>query len=192
MTLEGKLKQREQAFESVFFSRLNAERIEKLHQARERKEARQALARATGISETQVLDEILDLGVDPQTLKALSLVPLVCVAWADGELDDKERAAALEAAEAEGVCRDSGSYQLFEAWLARPPGVAGGPLLQAWKDYTVALLGFLGDEAREALGRDMLERAREVARATGGLLGLGRRISDEEQAVLDELEAVFG
>ncbi|MBW2418385.1 MAG: hypothetical protein JRH19_07550, partial [Deltaproteobacteria bacterium] len=64
--------------------------------------------------------------------------------------------------------------------------------LQAWKDYTVALLGFLGDEAREALGRDMLERAREVARATGGLLGLGRRISDEEQAVLDELEAVFG
>ena len=189
--LKGKFKQREQAFEAVFFSRLDAERIEKLHQARERKQAKDALARATGIAEERVLEEILDVGVDTETLKALSLVPLVCVAWADGKLDDKEREAALRAAEAEGVCRESGSYPLFEAWLSKPPGAGGGTLLEAWKDYTAALLGFLGDEAREALRRDILGRAREVARATGGLLGLGRRISPEEQAMLDELEAVF-
>jgi hypothetical protein len=189
--LDGKFKDREQAFEAVFFSRLNAERIEKLRQAREQEQAKAELVRATGISDEGILDEVLEVGVDAETLKALTLVPLVCVAWADGELDDKEREAALSAAEAEGVSRESGSYELFESWLSKPPGAGGGELLEAWKNYTTALLGFVGDEAREALRRDILGRAREVARAAGGLLGIGKRISAEEQAMLDELEAVF-
>jgi hypothetical protein len=189
--LDGKLKERERAFESVFFSRLNAERIEKLHEARERKQTKDALAKATGVSDEKVLEEVLEVGVDAETFKALTLVPLVCVAWADGKLDEKEREAALRAAEAEGVCRESGAYQLFEAWLSGAPGVPGDALFEAWKDYTVVILGFLGDGAREALRKDLLERAREVARSAGGILGLGRRISEEEQAVLDELDAVF-
>ena len=36
-----------------------------------------------------------------------------------------------------------------------------------------------------------MSRARGVAAATGGFVGLGNKISDVEQAVLDEIDAVF-
>jgi hypothetical protein len=41
------------------------------------------------------------------------------------------------------------------------------------------------------LKQDLLGRARGVAEAAGGFLGLGKRISSAEQAVLTELEQAF-
>jgi hypothetical protein len=49
----------------------------------------------------------------------------------------------------------------------------------------------LSDETRQKLKEDLLGRARDVAKAAGGLLGMGRKVSKVEQAVLDELETTF-
>lgn len=45
--------------------------------------------------------------------------------------------------------------------------------------------------AREALRGETIERSRAVAKATGGFLGFGNKISDEEESVLTDLEAAF-
>jgi hypothetical protein len=42
------------------------------------------------------------------------------------------------------------------------------------------------------LRREILERAGDVARASGGLLGFGEKVSPAEQAVLAKLEHAFG
>ena len=56
----------------------------------------------------------------------------------------------------------------------------------AWADGEVAAEDF------ETLRREILERAGDVARASGGLLGFGEKISPTEQAVLAELQHAFG
>jgi hypothetical protein len=44
----------------------------------------------------------------------------------------------------------------------------------------------------EAVRREILDRAGEVARVSGGLLGFGKRVSPAEQAVLAQIETAFG
>ena len=68
-----------------------------------------------------VLQTILDLGIEPHDLAALTLVPLVSTAWANGDVTPAERDAALIAAEREGVSKESGAHALLESWLDEPP-----------------------------------------------------------------------
>jgi hypothetical protein len=77
---------------------------------------------------------------------------------------------------------------LFEQWLAEPPPPV---LLAAWKDYISAFSSTLSQEARRTLKRELLGRARAVAEAAGGFLGLGRKISPAEERVLKQLEGAF-
>ena len=62
-------------------------------------------------------------------MAALALVPLVEVAWADGQLDRKERGAILERAKESGIGAGSMEHALLEAWLDRRPDPK---LLTAW------------------------------------------------------------
>jgi hypothetical protein len=64
-------------------------------------------------------------------------------------------------------------------------------LLAAWKAYVAGLSRTLDVHAKAALKQDLLGRARVIAEAAGGILGLGKRISSAEQAVLTELEQAF-
>ena len=49
----------------------------------------------------------------------------------------------------------------------------------------------LGKEQRETVRRDIVERARSVADAAGGVLGMGSRISRDEKEVLKRIEAAL-
>jgi hypothetical protein len=179
---------RRKALEESFFAKEN----ERLRQALKQKEAiqakREALAQASGIKDDAVLDELLKLDIGADTLAALTLVPLVEVAWADGGMDDKERSAILSAAEQSGLHKDSPSYALLQGWLRTQPQAK---LLIVWKDYVASLSQALGGDAKARLRQDILGRARSVAEAAGGFLGLGSKISSSEQAMLGELERAF-
>lgn len=179
---------REKAFEAVFFSRVSAERIQSLQEQRKRKVQLAELAHAVGISDTKLLQKILDLGVKAPNLIAISLVPLVCVAWADGKLSREERKAALRAAREAGMMEDSESESLFESWLAEPPGPE---FLEAWKDYMRTVVEQLDVDSREVLRRDLMRQTRKIAEASGGFLGLGNKIDPKEETVLQEIESVF-
>jgi len=128
----------------------------------------------------ELIDKLVELGVDAESWTALSLVPLVEVAWADGKLEAGERKAILAAA-ADGASRPgSPSQALLDGWLAERPQSA---LFASWGAYATGLATSLGGAERAELRRAILERARKVARAAGGLLGIAA-VSDAEKRVI--------
>lgn len=184
------LEDRRTGLEEAFFAQQNEMLRQRLRQADDDKAKRDALAAASGIQDPAVLDSLTNLGIRAETLAALSLVPLIVVAWADGGVDERERAAILRAAEQSGIKKEDAAYHVFERWLHERPAPA---LLDAWKSYIRALSGTLDAGARAKLKADLLDRARTVAAAAGGFLGLGlsHRMSAAEKAALADLERAF-
>ena len=145
-----------------------------------------------GPGEDLILDPSLSetlagLGIRTETLAALTLIPLVRVAWADEHLDEEERRAVLRGAESVGIAQDSPGHALLRAWLEERPDPR---IFEAWRDFVAVLCARLSIEGQLELREDLLGRAREVAEAAGGFLGV-RSISRREETVLRELESVF-
>ncbi|UCE85442.1 MAG: hypothetical protein JSU66_14035 [Deltaproteobacteria bacterium] len=178
------LEDRRKALEEEFFRKENERLRQKLRAEQEAKQNAEALAQQTGIRDEALVRELLEHGLSAETLSALVLVPLVAVAWADGALDDRERSAILSAASDIGIAPESPNFALLEGWLAKRPSPK---LLDAWIEYAKQLGGSLRGEGREVLSEELVGRAREVARASGGVLGLGSKVSAQEQQVLDRL-----
>jgi CRP-like cAMP-binding protein len=132
-------------------------------------------------------ETLAGLGIRNETLAALALIPLVRVAWADEHLDEEERRAVLRGAESVGIAEDSPGQALLRAWLEERPDPR---IFEAWRDFVAALCARLSIEGQLELREDLLGRAREVAEAAGGFLGV-RSISRREETVLRELEGVF-
>ena len=116
---------------------------------------------------------------------ALSLAPLVAIAWAEDGIDDSERSIILARAKEMGLGEADLGYRLLERWLAERPA----ELLDIWRrEYVSALSSTLSHEAKRELKVEVLARARAVIQATGGFSGVGRMLSAAEQAVLQEIE----
>jgi len=179
---------REKALEDMFFEAQNTKLLEKMREQAKQESRREGLARITGIQDEELLGRLVELEIGPDTWAALSLVPLVEVAWSDDEIPERERRAILSAAEASGVTKTSPGYALLESWLERKPDAR---LLEVWGEYTVALCSRLDAKERESLRREVMGRARSVAEAAGGILGFGNKVNEREQRLLDELEKAF-
>ncbi len=182
------LTERRRALEESFFRRRDAELIKRLHDQLELDAHRHELAMVSGLSDQKLLDRLLYLELGSDAVAALSLVPMVRVAWADGRLESKERNAILKAAVAAGLPKESPSYHWLTTWLQTEPD---DELNNAWMAYAKALAATLSDEDRVAIQTGLVDRLREVAQAAGGLLGIISPISPEEQRVIDEVEAAF-
>lgn len=179
---------RERALEEAFFAQQDEALLRRLREADAAKSKKSALSVASGITDEAVLDRLAGLGVDGAAVAAMSLVPLVLVAWADGSMEAKEREAALKAAAEAGLDKGGAGHQLLDHWLATKPPQQ---LLAAWTDYIRAISSTLGEDAKRQLKADLLGRARAVAEAAGGFLGLGMSTSPAEKEVLAKLEKAF-
>jgi len=175
------------ALEDSFFARENERLLKKLRESQEMMERRQALKEAINLDEDEVIDALLKLDVKPETVAALSVVPLVEVAWADGKIQPEERKAILTAAEARGITVGTPCHDLLERWLAHKPGPE---LMDAWKRYAHELHENLDPAAAQELKFRLIDRARGIAQAAGGIMGI-LKISKEELAVIDELKQGF-
>jgi CRP-like cAMP-binding protein len=147
---------------------------------------------AWGGAESSALDPTLverlgEMGIAADTITALTLIPLVEVAWADGRMDEPERLAVLTGAEVAGISRDSASFELLRIWLATPPGPE---VRLAWQEYSRAVCQELSVEGCLRLRAAIVGRARDVAAAAGGFLGFGA-VSRTEERVLEALEQAF-
>ena len=185
--MPDELERRRRALEEAFFNKYNEELLAKLRAKEAAKHMRHGLAAKTGISDEKVLDDLLGAGVEPETLAALALAPLVLLAWRDGALTDPERAAILRAADEQGLAHTSTAYQLIEKWLKERPG---DELVAAWKGYVEALRKNLSAAAYAAVRKDILERTRAVARSASGFLGI-TRVSDEAKELLRRIEEIL-
>ena len=182
------MEERGRALEEAFFKKQHAEQLEKLRQKEAHEEARRALAEASGIDDRDLIDRLVSIGIHADTLAALTLIPLVEVAWADGHVDARERAAILKGAESSGLEAGSPSLELLRIWTQDRPAP---DLMASWKAYIRALCAELSAEQKKHLEERILGRARAVAEAAGGFLGLGSKVSAEEEAVLRELQQTF-
>jgi tellurite resistance protein len=186
---DRKLQERARTLEEAFFKKEHERLLEKMRLKQEQEEAREALSEASGITDADLLQRLAALGIRPETLAALTLIPLVEVAWADGKMEAREREAVLRGAESSGIAEGTPSYGLLEIWTQDPPAPE---LMSSWKDYIRGLCAELSADQKWHLEEKILGRARAVAEAAGGFLGLGAKISSEEEAVLRDLEKAFG
>lgn len=174
---------RRRALEDSFFAQQDRQLLDRLREEVKKED----LAKASGITDEAVLDSLVEAGFSADAVAALALAPLVAVAWADGKLDDKEREALLQSSSSEGIEPGSPSHDLFQGWLASAPG---DDLVPAWKSFVAAASQGMGDAAAKSFHADVIGRARKVAQAAGGVLGVGS-ISAAEKQVLDDLESAF-
>jgi hypothetical protein len=179
------LRDREKSLEDEFFHRQDQRLIARLKELKAAEVTRESLAKASGVTQPAVLDKLMALGIRAETVAALSLVPLVEVAWADGALDAKERRAVVERA---GVAPGSAAAALLEAWLDRRPDPK---LLTAWTYLVQGMCAQLDADGAGRLKSGLLEQAAAVAAASGGVLGVGSKVSRPEAAMLARLEAAF-
>lgn len=182
------LQGRRAGLEEAFFAAENERLRQKLRDADAGDGRRAMLATASGIQDEAVLDRLMQLDIGADTLAALRLVPLVLVAWADGNISDQERVAVLRGAEGQGIAAGTPAHGMLESWLKTRPGTA---MTTAWKDYIQAVVGPMDLAGRQAMEAGVLDKARAVAEAAGGFMGLGSRVSLAEQTVLGELQRAF-
>lgn len=184
------MEERGNSLEEEFFRKQNAELLEKLRAKNEAESTRQALAEATGISDPAVLDRLAADGLTGASATALSLAPLVAVAWADRKLEDKERQAVLKGAEEAGVAAGTPGHDLLEDWLAQEPPRT---LMETWVNYANELARTLSPEDRNRLLDTLVARTTAVATAAGGgFAGLGSKMSDAESAVINRVKTALG
>ena len=181
------IEERGKALEEAFFAKKNKELLDQVKSDLDITTRRDDLKQATGISDDGVLDELIGIGVTSESLAAVSLAPLVLVAWADGTVSDKEREAILTSAEQAGIKADSAAGKMLSGWLTEQPDA---DLAQTWKDYTQAIGEKLPAGEKVKLGEQLLGRCNKVAEAAGGFLGLGS-VSVKEKAVLDMLKSTL-
>jgi uncharacterized tellurite resistance protein B-like protein len=188
MTTEA-FESRRIGFEAEYFKTRDAQLVEKLKDVFHRKFGREELRKTTGITNDEILDRLLNLQVKGELLTAFRLYPLVEIAWADGRVDSSEIKAVLDAAEKMGVPAKSESLAALEAWLNRGPTEDGRI---AWKAFAGELTKKLTADELSTFRHDLLEGAKAVANASGGLLGFGGNVSPSEKRVIEDMSKQLG
>lgn len=185
---DNTLEERGRALENQFFDKENKAKIAAMKEKLDNAQTREELRKASGMSDEAVLEKLVELGLRSNTIAALSLVPLIAVAWADGQIQDSERTAILQGAHGKGLEQGTDGYELLQSWLATKPS---DDLFTAWEAYIKALASQLNEEQNRLLKNQIVGFAKMVATSAGGLLGFGKVSASEEKA-LQRIEAAFG
>jgi hypothetical protein len=182
------LEDRGKALEDEFFHKEDQKKIEQMKGKLSAQQTREELKKVSGMSDDTVLDKLVSLGLRANTVAALSLVPLIMVAWADGKIQDNERDAILQGAHGKGLEQGSPGYELLTSWLNKQPDDS---LYQAWEGYIRALCAQLTDEQVRLLKNQIVGFAKLVAESAGGLLGIGK-VSGGEESAIKRIDHAFG
>jgi hypothetical protein len=138
------------------------------------------------MTDEELADALKALGMDPASWRSLPLLPLVQVAWADGEVQEAERDLILDLAEDRFHLEDEGR-RVLRNWLHHRPSQA---YVHRGQEVLLTLCqraeGFDGEQGLA----DVIEFAKDVARAAGGYFGFGA-ISSAEADAIDEIAAAL-
>ncbi len=142
------------------------------------------LQSTAGIDDPEVLADLKRVGITSASMTAFMLLPLVRLAWADSKIQNGEFESLLKAADDDGIAYGTPAYRLLNRWLEERPTEK---VLDAWRNYAQALARELDEASLESFRQATLGRARRVAEASGGIFGLGEKISENERHVLHDL-----
>ena len=177
--------------EAAYFRNQDTQLIEKLRESARLEEIAVALAEKLQVDNPELLRRVMDLGVTLDTAPAFLLAPLVQVAWAEGEVTEREHKTVLRLAGARGVEESSPAHAQLLEWLQeRPPDA----LFDTATEVIKVGLSVLPPGEREERIKRIVQACHEVAEASGGLarlLGLGSGVSGEEESLLDTITATL-
>lgn len=131
-------------------------------------------------NERQILELAKPIGLDEETLELLKLLPLVYVAWSDGEVQPEELSVIADSVEQLGIESEK-SIDLLEEWLGRRPG---RKFFQHGLKVLSYLVASLGDIDAEKAVADVTSLSESIAKAAGGLSGHATRIDADERVAL--------
>lgn len=138
------------------------------------------------MTDAEIRAELQALGVDESSWRAVLLLPLVQVAWADGVIQDEERVLILDVAR-QRLALDEAALAVVEHWLCAAPTAE---VIERGRRLMVQLAlrhrgpgSELSDNALEAV-QALCE---SVARAAGGLFGVLFTVDKSERAALAEI-----
>lgn len=182
LTLSNKMT-RGKALEEAFFYRMDQELIEQLRKSLQRDEKIRLFANATGIRDRKRLESLVDSGFELSTLTAFIWVPLVCVAWADGNADELEKNAIFNVLINKGISKETASMMIAHEWFRQSPN---DDLWSTWEEFATTTLASLSPPIRNELIDEIVGLCHVVAHASGGFLGIGT-ISETEANVIDRV-----
>lgn len=139
------------------------------------------------LSDAVILNRLVGLGFTGSTGVALALVPVVQVAWADGKIQKAERDAVLGGSGECGIFEGSEMRTLLASWLKSPPQPA---LFAAWTEFVQIFSACVPGGELDTIRDEISSLAESIAKAAGGILGIGR-ISKSEEDMLRRVRGAF-
>ncbi len=133
-------------------------------------------------------ERLVRLGFDSETACVLHILPLIQVAWANGEISRRERSRILHVLKLREVPEGSRAWLLCESLLSTRPTDA---FLHACREALRDILhsGKTGQGQDERL---LIDLCVDIAEVSGGLFGLHRTVSAAERTVIADIAATLG
>lgn len=179
---------RRRAQEESYFTKRENELIEKMRLKAEQAAERKSMGEELGIADEEVIAELIEIGFTRETLSLLHLTPLVQVAWASDGVSKNERKAIVDVARSHGIAEGSAADKQLAEWLdVRPSDEFFGRTIRAIRAFVSALPA----SERQAGAMSIVDYCTAVAKVSGGILGLGWKISDAEQQLLEQVAAAL-
>lgn len=180
-------KQKSQVLEDAFYNKNSTTLLESLSQLKEMDTSQETLKKISGIENSNLFYYLSSNDVKPESLAALVLIPVIMVAWADGDLNEKKKNSILKTIDKKALLQSKILRELLQPWLTYKPTQN---LQDTWCTYLKDLKKSFDTKYWQQLKEALLYAAMELAKATGGFLG-GGSLSKEEQAVIAKLEEAF-
>ena len=147
-----------------------------------------ALRAATGITDDEALAGLVALGLTPETVRLLHLVPVVEVAWAEGGMSGRERKLIHDLAALRGVRHGSPAFEVLAGWLERP--LPEGHFERSL-DAIKASLDAMPARMSAASARTLMADCSEVAAASREPSAGRERIGQREHGTLERIAATL-
>jgi hypothetical protein len=179
---------RGRSLEDAYFAERDRELAARLKERLNSDELKHLLYYSVGLKDELADKGFAHLQTGVEVIAAMALLPMVEVAWCDGSVSLNEKGAVLRGAAEIGMGPESPLHQFLLHWLEQRPSLAA---LQAWRDYVKAFVSIVEPAHAAKAKENILGRAEKDAKAAGGFLGMGNKISKEEQACLDSLAQAF-
>lgn len=168
---------RGKVLEEAFFYRVDRELGEMMSKRLQREEKIRLFASATGIRDQKRLELLVDSGFE---LSTLLWVPLILVAWADGNAEKLEKEAIAGILASKGISQETISKVIAHDWFCKKPTEE---LWEIWAEFSAATSASLNPSIYNELIEEIVRLCRLVADTSGGFIGLGKISATETRAI---------
>jgi len=144
----------------------------------------EGVLRTLGIEDRELGEHLVDLGFDAATVAAFPFIPLVYVAWADGDVTSRERDRVIQLAQDRGLDPAGPAFKFLQDLLDRRPR-------EDFLDTCVVAIRRIFEGrpgGADAAKTDLVSLSLSIAETSGGFLGLfGAKVSESEREVIKEI-----